>query len=38
MEEPKSNWFKELYNKTWYVQLAIVILLIVIWLLGGIPN
>ena len=35
MGDPKSNWFKEIYKKAWYIQLAIVILLILAWLLAG---
>jgi hypothetical protein len=34
----KSNWFKESYNVTWYIQIAVVILLFVFWVVAGMPK
>lgn len=33
-----SNWFKRAYNHVWRIQLGIVIVLVILWLLAGMPS
>jgi hypothetical protein len=34
----RSNWVKEIINVAWYIQIAVVILLFLLWVLAGMPG
>jgi hypothetical protein len=35
--QPSGNWFQDIYQLVWYVQLWIVMLLLALWVAAGMP-